>query len=245
MIGKERQDEILNYLKIHEAVSVKSLTRLLYASEATVRRDLDELEKNGLIKRIFGGATLAEAKNSQLPLYIRERENAEGKYTICMTAKELIREGDVIFLDASSTAQTLVRFLRDFKEITVVTNGLKVANLLLESNIKTYCTGGRLINNSYAFIGRHAESLLEEMRFDICFLSCMGLSMDGDFTDTSEAETDLRRVALSVSERRVMLMTDTKLGKVYLHKLCSASDVDHIITNGTLPEALTLRSKED
>ena len=245
MLGKERQNEIINYLKQHDAVSVKKLTELLYASEATVRRDLCELEKMGLVVRVFGGATLAGSKNTQIPLFVREGEMAEEKNEICRRAAALISDGDVIFLDASSTAQAMVKHLAGFHGITVITNGLKVADLLLENHVKTFCTGGAAIDNSYALIGRHAESFLREIRADVCFLSCKGMSEEGVFTDTSEQETDLRRVALSVSKKRVMLLTDSKIGKTYMHRLCDTREIDHLITNRQIPPSLRFREEKN
>lgn len=241
MLGKERQDEIINYLKIYETVSVKKLTQLLYASEATVRRDLNELEKNGLVRRVFGGASLVIKDNTQIPLFVRENQNAAAKIEICRQASELIRDSDVIFLDASSTAQCMVRFLSRFQNLTVVTNGLKIAGLLHDNHIRTFCTGGSLIQNSYAFAGKKAERFLEDIRTDICFLSCLGMSQDGLFTDASESETYLRQVALQGARTRVMLMIDSKFGKTYMHKVCHSRDVDHIFTDGALPEGIVLR----
>lgn len=245
MLGKERQNEILNYLKIYETVSVKKLTELFFASEATIRRDLNELERSGLIRRVFGGATIAVSESKPLPLYVRENENFAEKIEICRQASELIRDGMVIFLDASSTCQYMVRFLGGFKDLTVVTNGLKIANMLHENQIRTYCTGGSLIKNSFAFVGRKAEEFLKDIRTDICFLSCLGMSNDGTFTDVSEEELDLRKEAMLVTKTLVMLMTDSKFGKTYMHRLCNSADVDYIFTNGTLPEGITLRERKE
>ena len=244
MSRKERQGQILELLKSEGAVSVKKLTRLLFTSEATVRRDLTELERLGALKRTFGGATSSLATNRQIPLLVRESLNSSEKNEICRAAVSLVRNGQVLFLDGSSTAQHLVKHLRPFSDLVVITNGLKVAELLSElPSIKTYCTGGRLIENSLVFTGRQAERMAEQVNVDVCFLSCKGLSESGILSDTSEEETDLRRAFLERSATRVMLMTEDKIGKSYLHTLCRAEEVDYIFTRVPLPDGLRTRMR--
>jgi len=242
MSRKERQKQILELLEAEGAVSVKKLTQQLYASEATVRRDLTELERLGAIKRTFGGAMPSLALNRQIPLLVRESLNSSEKNEICRAAASLVRDGQVLFLDGSSTAQHLVKHLRPFSDLVVITNGLKVAELLSEQMIQTYCTGGKLIENSLVFTGRQAERMAEQVNVDICFLSCKGLSENGIFSDTSEEETDLRRCFLERSATRVMLMTEDKVGKSYLHTLCRADEVDHIFCRAPLPDAVRTRT---
>ena len=127
MAGKERQKKILEIMNESGAVSVKRLTQILYASEATVRRDLTELEKLGAVKRTFGGAVPITEVNRQVPLLIRQSIDSAEKNEICKQAASLIRSGNVLFLDGSSTAQHLVKHLRPFSDLVVLTNGLKVA----------------------------------------------------------------------------------------------------------------------
>ena len=229
MLGSERQNEIMNYLKLHGAVSVRKLTELVYASEATVRRDLRELEKTGLVRRIFGGATLANGADRQIPLYVREQEDGEEKRNICKKAAELITDGSVIFIDGSSTAQHLIPYLSGFKDIIVITNGLKIADMLCDMHVKTYCTGGLLLEGSSVFVGKDAESFLDRFNTDLCFISCKGMSDDGRLSDTSEEETELRRHALANTKKSVLLLTKKKLGRSYIHNLCHADDIDVII----------------
>lgn len=244
MLGSERQREILNYLKLYGSVSVKKLTGLVYASEATVRRDLNELEQTGLVKRIFGGATLAVAPDQQVPLYVREKEDGAAKDEICRKASALLQDGSVIFLDGSSTASAMVRYLPRYRDLIVLTNGLKIVEMLRELHIKVYCTGGLLREDSSVFVGKDALAFLDGFAVDFCFLSCKGMDGNGRLSDTSEEETELRRKVLSISRTRVMLLTGQKLGKGYLHTLCSSRDLDRIFTDGTLPEGLVLRGAD-
>lgn len=233
MIGTERQNEILEYLKQHETISVRKIVENFFVSEATARRDLTALEKSGTVKRVFGGATLLVGADSQVPLFVREREDGEEKADLCERAAVFIREGSVIFIDGSSTARRLVPFLKKFKELIVVTNGLKLAEELSETEVKVFLTGGALIKNSYSLAGRDAEKFAEGFNADICFISCKGLSDDGLLTDTSYEETQLRKVFIKNSAFKVALITAGKRGKKYVHTLCSVEELDRVITTPT------------
>ena len=241
MLNKERQSEILKYLHLNQMASVRKLTKILYVSEATIRRDLNELEKDGQIKKIYGGATVIFDSDKQIPLYAREKENSEEKRIICERALSFVKNGQIVFMDGSSTSQLLAKNFYRFKDLIVITNGLKIAEILGELHIKTYCTGGLLIDNSYTFAGKDAEYFVKNYNADICFISCKGMDLNGKFSDTSEQETELRKCFLRNSKKRIMLLTDNKINKTYLHKLCDSTDLDAIICNSPLPSNITLR----
>ena len=231
MSETSRQSDILEYLNEHETISVKKICKLFYVSEATARRDLTALEKQGAVRRVFGGATLIYGSDKQIPLFVREREDASEKTRICKKASKFIKDGSVLFIDGSSTAQFLLTELSKFKDLIVITNGLKIAEKLGEMHIKVYSTGGLLMENSSVLIGDDAERFVENFNADVCFLSCKGISDDGKLTDTSYFETQLRKKFLQNSKLKVMLITKNKFGKEYIHTLCRLDDVDHVITD--------------
>jgi DeoR/GlpR family transcriptional regulator of sugar metabolism len=235
MIGTQRQQEILEYIKLHQTISVRKIVEKFYISEATARRDLDALEKSGLIRRVFGGAALVEGADKQIPLFVREREFGKEKNEVCAQAIKYIHDGNILFLDGSSTVQFLLPYLKNFKDIVVITNGLKITQILNELHIKVYLTGGLVLENSSVVIGQDAEDFINRFNADLCIISCKGLSDDGKLTDTSYEETKLRQCYLKNSKKKIVLMTSQKLGKKYIHTLCNADEVDHII----LPESIS------
>ncbi len=241
MSANLRQQQILAYLEENGAVSVRALTALLFVSEATVRRDLAELEKQGALSRSFGGAVSLGNTRRQVPLFIRESIDSAAKSEICRRAAALVKNGDTLFIDGSSTAQHLVKYLGHLKDIVVLTYSLKTAQLMCEHHIKTFCTGGVLMENSLVCTGPESIAFVEKFNPDICFLSCKGMSAEGKFSDTSSEETAIRRVALQHARTRVMLMTKNKLDSTFFHTVCHANEVDHIFTDGTLPRGLCLR----
>ena len=235
-----RHQQILALLEQNGAVSVSALTKALFASEATIRRDLSELEKKGALKRTFGGATSVLDTNQQVPLFIRESMNSTAKSDICRQAASLIRDGDTVFIDGSSTAQYLVKYLASLKDIIVVTYSIKTAELMCKNHIKTYCTGGLLMESSLVCTGQEAIEFAQKVNPDICFLSCKGLDLDGTLSDTSEEETVIRRAFLKVSRRRIFLMTHNKIGERYFHTVCKSNEVDAIFSDGDIPESIPI-----
>ena len=146
MFNIERQKEILHILEQRKSISVSELARLLYTSESTVRRDLSELERSGKVRRTFGGVVLEETLNREVPLLLRRSQNHEAKQKIAAKAASLIQNDQVIFLDASSTVAHLVPYLAKFSDLTVITNSPNTALELGSLGIRTYCTGGLLLD---------------------------------------------------------------------------------------------------
>ncbi len=169
-----------------------------------------------------------------LPLFVRKQENQQEKTLLAEKAVQYIRDDNVIFIDASSSAQHLLPYLQKFKDLVVITNGIITAQLLGEMNIKVYVTGGLLINNSSVLVGHDTENFINKLNADVCFLSCKGLNDDGKLTDTSYEETEVRKYYLKNSKKKVILLTSNKIGKTYLHTLCHRDDVDAIITADTI-----------
>ena len=181
-MSKEREKIILETILKRKKVTVKELSNILYISEPSVRRDLASLEKQNLIKRIHGGAIIEETaiSKNKIPFFIREYEQSNAKLIIAQKAIEYVKDNDVIFLDASTSAFRLIPFLAGKSHITVVTNGVRALATLAEYGINTISTGGRLVNSCLALVGEEAYKTIESINANIAFFSCRGLS-DDDF----------------------------------------------------------------
>lgn len=231
MLEVQRLEQILEYLSAKKTAPVNVLAKRLYVSEATIRRDLNELERRGLIKRLHGGAILLEGASHELPLYMREQQNGEAKRTIAEKAAHYIRENDVIFLDASSTSMHLIKYFHSFKHLTIVTNGVKTAQELSTVGHNVYCTGGLMLRNSYAYVGDYAADFVRNFNADLFFFSSRGVSEDGRITDTSQEETYIRKIMFQQSRKRIFLYDHTKIGHVYCYNLCTLAQIDDAITD--------------
>lgn len=235
MYYSERLNQILEVLRQKKKADVHYLSKKLFVSEPTIRRDLKILEKEGKIKRSYGGAVLGEFVNSEIPLVLRETESVAEKEIIASKAKELISDGDVLFLDASSTTLALVKHLASFTNLTVVTNSPKTSLKLAEMQIRSFCTGGLLLENSIAYVGSLAERFVSNFNADIFFFSCRGISSDGVLSDSSIDESEIRRAMMAHAKKKVFLCASDKIGKEYMYKLTDLSNVDQIICDKEVP----------
>lgn len=231
MLEAERLEQILKYLSEKKTAPVNVLARRLYVSEATVRRDLNELERRGLVKRLHGGAILLEGASQELPLYMREQQSSEAKRRIAEMAAHYILENQVIFLDASSTVMHLIKYLGSFKNLTLITNGVKTAEELSGLSHRVYCTGGLMLHNSSAYVGDYAADFVRNFNADLFFFSSRGVSEDGQITDASQEETYIRRVMMQQSRRHIFLYDHSKVGQVYCYNLCTLDQTDDAITD--------------
>lgn len=235
MIKNERLDQILSILKDEKYSSADRLAKKLFVSTVTVRRDLKKLEQDGFVNICYGGVSLAQDTNRDVPLEIRENFNNTIKSQLAKEAAGLIANGSTVFLDASSTVSYILDYLRPEQNITVITNGMKVLSCAAAKHIKAYCVGGRLINNSMAFTGAVAVRNVADMHADYMFFSSQGLSTDGNITDYSEGETELRRAMMAHSSKKYFVCDNSKLGKVFLFKVCHTSELDGVICDCPLP----------
>lgn len=180
--------------------------------------------------RTHGGVILRKTAESEIPLMLREDQNQISKKRIAQKAAEYVKNGDVIFLDASSTAAYLVPFLENLSDIVVMTNSPKTSIKLGEKNIKNYCTGGLLLPHSVAYVGNAVGEFAANINADVFFFSSRGYTEDGFITDSSIEEATAKRVMMKNAQRVYYLSDSTKKNKKYIYNICSVKDVDGIIT---------------
>lgn len=231
MFYSERQEELITLLKKEKSMRVSSIAAKLFTSESTVRRDLTALEKEGLVRRTFGGAVICESENPDEPLVIRNTKNQKAKSEIAYRAAELVRDGMVLFLDGSSTAAHLVSHLARFRDLTVITNSPATSIALGECGIRNFCTGGEFSSPSVSYVGGYAVDFIRDFHADIAFISCRGFSDDGLLTESNVDFVHIKKQMMKNAKRRVFLCDSSKFGRVFSHRLADKSDFDDIITD--------------
>lgn len=230
MLIEERRQQILKYVESHGKATVEELCSVVYSSAPTVRRDISAMEREGVVKKVYGGVMPVTAADREIPMSAREQESLEAKKQMARRAAALVRDGDVIILDGSSSARALVPYLSQFKEIIVITSGAKTAVELAQAGIRAFCTGGKMLTRSFSYIGSHAEDFIRSVNADILFFSCHGYD-DGVATDLAAEEVALRHVMLKHSKKKILLCDKSKYGKKYIYNLCTKDDVDEVISN--------------
>lgn len=240
-MNKEREKEILKLLLSKKKVMVNELAKLLFTSESSIRRDLANLENQHLIKRIHGGAMIEEKSISTLkiPFVIRELEQSDAKIEIAKQAINYVNDYDVIFLDASSSAYSLVPFLAMKNHLTVITSGIKTLLKLGDYGIKAISTGGELLPACQSLVGEETYKTIESFNANAVFFSCRGLSHDGYLTDISDQENNVRRKMIAHSQNSYLLCASNKLNKKYFHNLCTVKGISKVICEVPIEQEFT------
>lgn len=236
MFALERQDEILAYIKEKKSATVNGLAKELFVSPATIRRDLKAMEQAGMIKRSHGGAILSGSTADESSILMREQENVLAKKAIASLAVDFIKNNSSLYLDSSSTTGKIVPLLKNFKFLSIVTNGLKNALLLTEmSNAKVYVTCGIIQNQSNSILGADTVEYCSKLHTDVAFMSCNGLDLNNGITEASLEQAKVKQTMLKNSALKILLADCSKLGKTYMAKTAEFSDIDYIIMDAPPP----------
>ena len=215
MFTEERYNKILQALKVKGIISVTELVKLLNASESTIRRDLNSLHNEGLLKKIHGGATLITEGTAKhdYEVNIRKSLNVDEKNEIASYAASLIEDGELIYLDAGTTTESLIQFI-EAKDITVVTNAIVHAKKLLEKNIKTLMLGGELKSVTEAIVGPITIEHLKKYNFTKGFFGANGVTNEHGYTTPDVNEAMVKAEAIKRCNRAFVLCDSSKLNEV-------------------------------
>lgn len=240
MFALERQKRILELLSQNGSVSVSKLSAEFSITEETVRRDLEKLEKQEQLLRTHGGAVPIDSGAYELSLEKRKNTNTDIKVKLAKIAAEQVFPGDTIFLDASTTTFFMARELKKMKNITIVTNSIRVINeLSSQSDIKVIAVGGQVSNNQ-SFVGSMAENTIEENYFaNKMFFSSKGLTLDGGVLESNEQECAIKQKMLKNSGNVFYMCDKSKIGRIGFAKLAAFEKVDYIITDGDFDDKWT------
>ncbi len=229
MANQERSNAILEYLKQHKSASVEDLAKFLFVSEATIRRDLTEMQKLGQIERSHGGAILMEHAE-EISIFIRLTKNSKEKEKTVSIALKHIPEFKTVFIDNSSTCLALAERM-NLAHKTVVTNGLQVAaKLSQKDNVQILMPGGSVLYNTNSMMGSMAIDGLKNFRFDLMLSSCAAADENGSYENSIDTAA-LKRTALERSKQRILLIDSSKLGSSAAFCTNTLSGYDLIITN--------------
>lgn len=238
MFGIERRSMIMSILYDKKSILVQEAAETFGVTEETIRRDLKELEGQGLLNRIYGGAVLADDTKTEAPLKIREGINILGKDSIGRCAAELVNDGDTILLDASTSSLYVAKHIKNKKGITVITNAERILIELSGCDDMTLIsTGGILRSKSLSYVGHTAENAISAYYANKLFFSCKGFSPKRELTDSNEQESEMRKTMIRCSSQIIFLCDHTKFDKVGYVKTAKLTDINMIITDAPFPES--------
>ena len=227
-----RRALILNKLNFETSRSVFSLSNELKVSLATIRRDLNFLEKEGSLKRTHGGATLKNTAANQ-KFTTRENISKESKIQIAQKAIELVNSGNSIFINDGTTNYYFAKLLLNLKSnLTIITSGLNTASILSENNnFLCYLIGGQVKNLILATSGSHAENMIDNFNPDIAFISSDGFTAKEGLTYAYEGEANIAKRMIERSKKSVALITEEKLNFIENITSVKSKNIDILITS--------------
>lgn len=236
MLKMERLIKIENFLNENKKATVVQLSKELDVTLETVRKDLDSLEKSGVLKRVHGGAYLVNAFDREVPIGFRnEMFKSEKDQLSKISAKQIVR-GDNIALDSSTTSFHIAQQIRKQQiSCTIITNSLEITSYLQgEPYLNLILIGGRFREISHSFIGSSATDMIDNYVIDKFFISCSGISREWGLTDNNQSEGVVRKKFISQSNLNYLVIDHTKFDFRTVYKIVDFDKIDFIITDQKL-----------
>lgn len=229
---QERSGRVMQLLRERGYLTVDELSRELGVSQMTIRRDLKDLEQAGLINRYHGGASLKpERGDSEWPVMLRETENMEAKRAIGKAAASLVKDGDVVILDAGTTTLQVAHNLVQ-NRLTVASNFLPILNYLAgRKNISLIAIGGTLYADNQCFIGPLAVNTLRSINANVAIMATSCLSLTKGLTNRNLAEAEVKRAMLEAADRAILAMDSSKMGRYTLASVGAIDVLDTLVTD--------------
>lgn len=233
LLTAEREQQIIRHLRKTNAATVTELCQDMDVSEATVRRDLQSMHERGMLERIHGGACLPErVKETELVFADKESKFSDEKQRIAAKARTLIQDNDVIYLDGGSTILRLARMLDGVKNLTIVTNSLMAATLLMESGHHLLLCGGEFRAISRTLVGPLTVPLLERLAIDKAFMGTISLNATDGATTTDVNEAFTKGQVIARAKQVILLADHSKHGHASFVSFASLNDFDVLVTDG-------------
>ena len=232
---KNRHDSIKDLLTATGFVNVQQLADKYGVTTETIRRDLEQFEKEGIVKRVRGGAVSTQIRTQQSDIEtaftLRKETNADEKKAIAKLAAELINDGDTVIIAPGTTSLETARCLRGKKDVTIITNSLPVAGELSDADgISVFCLGGFVRPDDYSVSGNMALDNLSMFNATKLITGVGGLSAENGLTDYRMDESSLLRKFFDNTKIAISVADHSKLGKVARYNICPASRIDILVT---------------
>lgn len=233
----DRINRIHELLKSVHNISINDLCDTFQVSKNTIRRDIAELEKQGIIEKVYGGIVLAEPAGTPEPFSAREAKNMDAKKQIAQMAASYVHDGEVIYVDSGTTTMHMIPYLAEKHRLTIVTASVHVVNAACSyGNLNVLATGGSLFAPSNAFVGPQVLEVLHRYNISKAFLASTGISLEHGATNVSPLECEIKRCLVDKSCEHFLLVDDSKFDVASLMSYCTLKEVQHIVTNQMPPE---------
>ena len=236
MHAVDRRHSILARVADEQTIHVAELARELRVSEMTIRRDIARLERDGFMRRTYGGATAHVTRSFDVSFSARALEHTREKRLIGMRAADLIGAARLVYLGIGTTAEQFARYLPPRDDLAVVTASVPIASLLGTRPIRVTILGGAILRDELHCVGPIAVRTLERFRFDLAVVGAAGLSAAWGITELTDDEAEVQRTAIERAARVVVIADGSKLGRVTTAIVASADSVAALVTDASAPQ---------
>lgn len=232
MLAIERRNEILMKLQAERRVVVSELSQLYNVSEETIRRDLEKLVNEGVAIKSYGGAVINENANLEVPFNIRKNYNVIGKQKIAEQIAAMVKDGESLMLDASSTAVYIAKALKEKKNLTVITNSIEIIVELMDMpEWKVLSTGGLSREGSFALVGPQTDKMLKSYHVDKAVISCKGFDLESGITDSDELHANNKITMLGAAGKKILAVDKSKFDKTAFTAIGALDDITTVVTD--------------
>ena len=232
----DRRNEIIRHLQQQQRASTRALSELFQVSEVTIRHDLNNLEQQGWLTRVHGGAQLAPSLQGEQSFVSRQGQHVQEKTNIAQVAARLVEPGDTVILDSSTTAFQLAMQLRELTDLRVVTNNLQVAAALSPwAGIEVMLLGGIVRYETSSVVGPPVEEMLSRLNADKGFFGAAGLTVERGLTDADLREAQVKRAMVKAVGQVTVLLDSSKFGQRAFAVFATLADIDQLITDDKIP----------
>lgn len=238
MFAEERRSKILEILEQQKRIEVNDLVETLKVSESTIRRDLQDLEQSGFLKRTHGGAVKVDSASFEPTMDEKELDHLEEKKEIGRIAAALIKDNDTILLDSGTTTLQIAKELKA-KNILVLTNSILIAlELTKNKDVKVILVGGELRSETLAIVGSAADDFIQGLRVDKAFLGANGITLKDGCTTPNLMEANTKKRMIQAAKEVYIVADESKFGKVSFAQFMKPKEMKRIITNHQISQEL-------
>lgn len=237
IFAEERKEQILKLLLENDKVLVPDLCEIYQVSSATIRKDLNDLEKSGKLIRTHGGAISTDAIGIELNTEEKRTKNTSNKSRIAAAALEFVSDGEIIILDAGTTTFQLAALLKSKRNLTIITNDMEIAMEL--ENIPTITViliGGMLRKGFHCSVGMFAHLLLQEIAVDKVFMAANSIDIETGVYTPDAYQADTKKHMMMCSREKILLADSTKIGRKSFTKFASLDEFDFLVTDAEVKD---------
>ncbi|WP_331281353.1 DeoR/GlpR family DNA-binding transcription regulator [Paenibacillus sp. FSL R5-0345] len=243
MFPLERQKKIIEILMLKKVQKLPELAEELNISIDTLRRDINLLDKQGKIKKIYGGIKLVESEFAESPMDARMVGHLEEKKMIAQKCSEYINDGDCIYLDSGSTTYQIAKYIKNKKNLTVITNSIPVVNELMNSAVELIIIGGKVRLNEQSVIAYDYLFNFSELNILKAFICASGITLEKGISDYNLEEAQTRKKIIDLSKEVYVAADHTKFGKDVTIGIASLDKIGYIITDRNIDRSFLQKFK--